>query len=129
MILEQGLFYFLSNNTSVKALVSNRVYPARMPVKVTLPCLVYTNITSDSIRSLAGQDGAREKLIQIDAWGATYNAAKSLADVVRKALDAYKGSMSSVNVQSVSIQGERDFYESESEYYRVSVDYLINFKE
>jgi hypothetical protein len=39
--IEEALFYKLANDSSVKAIVSTRVYPIKFPQDVTLPCLTY----------------------------------------------------------------------------------------
>lgn len=136
MLLEPALVTFLGQSPEVTALAGSgsavRVYPLMLPQTPTFPALTYQRISGVRDRHQRGPSGTSFARIQCDAWapatqadGSGYMRAKNLADAVRKAVDGYAGAMSSVFVQQVQVEGDRDIYESDAKLYRVSFDLLI----
>lgn len=135
MSLETDLRVRLLANATVSGLVSTRVYPNILPQKPTLPALVYSRISGPRIHTLTGTSGWSDARIQIDSWGATYIAAQDLAAAVRASLDGFIGSLDDGNSPAatrrvaVRLDNERDLFEEEPDFYRVTQDYAIKHED
>lgn len=104
----------------LSSLADGRVYPTIMPHGATVPTIIYTMISADRMRSLAGATALINAVIQVDAWDRTYGGAKALAAQIRAALDPYGADM-----RVGGISENADFFESETGLYRSSADYSI----
>ena len=125
--MESALRTFVIAGSDVTALIGSRMYPLKMPQSPTMPLLVYQRISGPREHDADGAAGIANPRIQIDAWAATYTGAKDLATKVRKRIDGYSGDVGSpaVDVVFSHLLSDRDFYDSETEYYRVSMDFEI----
>ena len=131
MSIETGLYAYLTANSGVSAIVSTRLYPLKLPQGATLPALAYQLISNARPHDItAGPTGHAFPRFQITSYAESYSAAKSLAAAVRSALDGYRGAMGSeTGVGGVALIGERDSFETETEYPSVQQDYLIPHSE
>ncbi len=126
MSIETGLRSQLVNDTDVAAIVGTRVYPVKMPLGYTLPCISYQRISSERYPFLDGPSGRAIPRFQVDCYADTYSEVRDLAGKVRLALDGFKGTLGTEsNVGGISIQSERDLWEDNTDVYRVTQDYLI----
>ena len=119
---------FLLANAGVSALVGTRAYSAPAPPTAVLPYLTIQQISGTPDHNLVAASGVMRRRYQIDAWASTSAGAIALAAAVRAAVDAYAGSMGTLRVLSVILEGERELQEdiedgSQAVTYRVSQDY------
>lgn len=110
-MIEQDLF------DTLKPLVANRVYPLVMPQNPTYPAIVYNRISSAAQNVLEGGSTIDQVRIQVDTYATTYSAAKSLARLVRLAMEGASF--------KATLQTDQDFYESDLSIYRVSQDFYL----
>lgn len=130
MAIEVGLRNRLVNDTDVNNLVSTRVYPLRLPQGYTLPAISYQRISAERIHEMSiGPIGWAWSRFQVDCWANSYGDVRSLAEAVRQSLDGFKGDLDSTHVGGIYIEGERDLFEENAEIYRVTMDFLIPYKE
>ena len=129
MTIEEGLYSYLSTNVGVSALVSTRIYPGTLPQNWTAPAISFQRISGVRLRRLSGPVGRATPRIQIDCWADSYSGAKALAEAVRSAMDGYAGLMGTTTVGSVVLETDIDFYEPDTNVYRVSMDYWISHLE
>lgn len=131
--IRAGLFAFLSADPVVSALVTAngiaRIYPIKMPEGVKLASVVYTRISGQSEYTMQGPDGLARSRMQIDAWAPTAPAASALANVVKDAINGYRGTMGSVVVQGVFMENERESFDDIVQMFGVSRDYFIHHEE
>lgn len=107
---------------TLKTLLSNIGYPVyalSIPSNGTIPCYVYQKISSVEIRSHSGNELERARF-QVSCWGNTYEQAKTLAQAVKTALDLNK-----INFKLATKENEIDEKETESNLYRVIVDFYL----
>lgn len=104
----EAIYAKLSGDSAVRALVGDRIYPARTPQDTTLPKIVFTTITEGRAPTMAGSSGAVNPRIQIDCWADSNAGADALADAVRLALDGYRGTVASVQIRSCFLDSKRD---------------------
>lgn len=125
--LEESLFDKLSKDTSVKALVASRVYPIRLPQKVTLPCLTYQRISTPRVHTHDLAGGTAHPRIQITCWDDDPKGCKALADTVRTCLDGFRGTMGTggATVYATLSDDENADYDPESQIYWTILDFII----
>ena len=108
MSAHEAIYTRLSGNAAVRAIVDDRIYPARTPQDTTLPKIVFTTISQGRAPNTAGASGVTNPRIQIDCWADSNAGADALADAVRLALDGYRGTVASVQIRSCFLDAQRD---------------------
>lgn len=124
-MIEAALYSRLTGFAGLSALVSTRVYPATAPQDPTFPLIVYNRISGSRFESLAGSSGLARPRFQFDVYATTYSSAKAVAEQIRLALQGFRGTVASVDIQAVNYNGDSDNYEEDSELYVVSLDFEI----
>lgn len=114
-MIEEAIYAHLSTSTALTAIVSNRIYPIMMPQEPTIPAVTYQRVSNVHINAISGACGLDNIRIQIDCWTTSYSAAKTLGDVLRKA-------MASAPFTALQLSDE-DIYDPDTEIYSVSMDY------
>ena len=108
MTPEEAIYSKLVAATAINALVVGRVLPDYLPQGTALPALLYQRISGPRVHSMTGASGTAYPRITITSWGKTYKKAKELADLVRRELDGFKGTVDTLYIQSCLLQDERD---------------------
>ena len=125
-MIEKDIHYELSNDTDVKALVSTRVYPLKLPQGWTLPAITYQLVSNERAHTLAGPSGRIRPRFQIDCWDDDYEDVKTLATAVRQCLDGFKDdSNTESDIGGITLVGERDIWEEQIKLFRISMDFII----
>lgn len=107
----------LQDNDDLKALVGDRVFALIIPDGTYLPCVTFQRISGTPANTLGGRSGLEEIEMQVDVWARTYAEAKAVAKAVRDAVPA-RGAVFGAHL----IQ-DSDTYESETNYYRITMEY------
>ncbi len=117
-MLEQDIYTVLSASTNVTVIgnASTRIYPITLPQNTVYPAVTYQRISGSPDYALSGHTGKEFVQIQIDAWTTSYSATKTLASMLRKAMEAS-------TLYDAMMDGEQDIYEAEGQLYRISQDY------
>ena len=131
-MIEQAIFTRLSGWLPLSALVEARIYPMRAPQNARLPFITYQRISGPRLRSMQGASGQANPRLQVDVYGGSYASVKAAANEVRLALDNFRGTIitgdgASVIVRSCSLDGDRDFLDTDADpqIFRVSHDFII----
>lgn len=129
--LEEAVYAILSEDGVIGSTVSTRIYPVLAPPGTRAPYVTYQRISSVRLHHLHGALGECTSRIQIDFYAKTYSQARDLGDRVRRALDGYQGTAAEVEIGSVRLDSDRDFYEDgvEPALWRVSADYFFQYLE
>jgi hypothetical protein len=90
-MIEEALRSIIIADEDVTALIGDRCYGVKMPQSPTLPLAVMTRVSSDPGYHLSAQTNISMARIQIDSWGASLSEARDLAEAVRLAISAYRG--------------------------------------
>lgn len=106
--IESSIVSLLRADADVATLVSTRIYPNYAPHNYTLPCIVYTRLSTDRVRSADGPNGLLEASFQLSCWAATYAGAKTLSQAVRLCLDDYNGMADGVTIDVITLDNELD---------------------
>lgn len=135
MTLLEGLKNYLTGDTGIEALVADRVYPVRLPQKVTLPAITYQLISDPRDPHLRGVTGRARPRFQIDSYALTQLSADVLGGLVRQRLDGFKGEFSDDASPPATITVQGVFFETAMELFdedinggssRHSADYFIH---
>jgi hypothetical protein len=127
-VLEEGLVSYLQGYAGLTALISTRMYLARIPETATLPCLTYQRISTprELAHDTSGASGSlAHPRFQFDAWASTFSAAKAITEQVRAALNGKTGSTGGVTIRAALVADERMDYDPESNLYRSQSDFII----
>ena len=116
----------------VTALVGTKTFPVMAPDKTELPYITYQTISDQSINHATGATEGNRDRIQVDCWGATYAAAKALAEAVKEALKNWTDTTGSPHITSCHYQDGTDLPEQptpgqEIRRHRVSQDYFLGY--
>lgn len=132
MSIEEAIYYKLTNDTDVAAIVSTRVYPMKLPPNPTYPAITYQRISTARWHNYAGASGRARPRFQIDCWldgsnrAEAYDDARDLATKVRKCLDGFKGDIDTESdVGGVTLDSERDIWEDLAQVHRVTMDFIF----
>jgi len=131
--LRPGLFAFLAADAAISAVVTvngiSRIFPIVLPQGTRLASIVYTRISGQGDYRMEGPSGYSRPRYQLAAWAPTADAAVSLANLVKEAIDGYSGPMGSganaIFVQGVFCADQRELYDDIVQMYGVQRDYFI----
>lgn len=98
----------LVGNTSVTSMVGTRIYPLLAPKTAALPFITWRRSGISREHTLAGPMGVPNVSVEMQAFAATYEDVRQLADRVRLVLDGYGGTVNNVEVKHVSLEQESD---------------------
>lgn len=105
-------------NAALDSVVSNRVYPNKLPQSPTYPAITYFRVTGRRMWSLSGSANLQNPRFQVDVWAQSYSDARTTADSV---ITAMAGS-SNFKVGGAS---DQDMYEPDTQLHRVSIDFSV----
>jgi hypothetical protein len=105
---EQAVRAALLANATVAASVGTRIYPVIGPYDAQPPLLTYRRSAVQRQQSLTGPTGITTVTLVVDVIALTYEAARGLADDVRKCLDGWGGTLENADVRNVSLETESD---------------------
>jgi len=88
-----------------------------------------TRITGERESAIASDVGLAHGVWQFDAWAATYDGARTVADEVLGALKRQEFTAASVDVLEALLEREHELYEPEARLYRVSMDLTVWYRE
>ena len=98
----------LAADAALVAIVGTKRFPSFVPIATVLPFIRYGVVATTRTRAAASNPGLVNVLFQIDCFGDTYIAAKTLANAVRVAIERKAGTYASVTVQDVYFENEID---------------------
>lgn len=131
MSIEANLTTFLLADTTIAALVSNRIYPERLPETTTeantiLPFVIYTLVSENDMQTHDNHNWYSAR-IQIDAWANSYKSAHDTAAAIHSALQGYRGSWGENTIGGVFRKRKNDLAAPDVKLHRVSMDYIVNY--
>jgi hypothetical protein len=147
MIVAQALFKILSTNTTLIALVGDRIYPGKLPQDVgggyTYPAIVFRRVERSSLPILnpgepgesRGSSGLQENRWRFFSIGLepTYSVQARLDEAIRLCLEGFQGVVTDETispVESIEIQGifpltSVDFNDDKTATFQVISDYDV----
>ena len=119
-----------SSITDIIGTAGGKVSPMNRDVSIAIPCIVYRTANETALDALDGYVGMSEYRVEVTCISSTYSQAKSIADLVRLALDEQPGVLDDTNVQYVRYDSSRDHYDrprdgSESGIHKSVLEFII----
>lgn len=129
MSIAQSFYTWLTANSAVEALVSDRIYPQVIPQHESgRPAITYTQEQGLYIEVLDGRSDTRLSEFSVDCWAPTYLAARNLAETLQTELVGVRGAFGTVTAESVRLSNDFDGpYDDTSGLYRVSLRFEIAY--
>ena len=84
-MIQADIYKVLSENSGVEEIVSSRIYPIEIPQGGSVPAIVYVINDITPIKSLDGESGLDNGVVEITCWAKDYKTAHLLASAVRSA--------------------------------------------
>jgi len=131
-MIEYAVRRQLLDNAAVAAIVGDRIYPLTIPQGEPLPVITYRVVATDEDNQEGDADTLARARVQLDCWAMTHKQANDLARAVRLALPTTTGALGSgtnrvEGVSIIPIETGRQFYEPDTRYYRVMLEFYVWF--
>jgi hypothetical protein len=122
------IYDLLSNDATISAACSTRIYPIVAPQEAADPCVVYSlnsieyNETKDGASQLDTEDW------RVTTFSKTFAECESLKDATIAALNRYSGTNNGVRVNNVVVRRVDSYYDNIDRIYAFNIefDFIIN---
>lgn len=91
---EQALMETVLGDTAVAAYLGDNMFNNYAPPTVTYPYVIYEQISGPRDQTFDGPSGLATIRVQINAFATTYLESRTVADVIRRKLDGFEGTVS-----------------------------------
>lgn len=119
----------IADNTAANTALQNRVFPGVFPEQYTLPAVAVNIIRVDPNPTKSAPSDVDMAMVQIDCYATTYGQAQDISELVRTAIDYYRGDIliagNIISIDAIDYEGQTDVWEEKPKEYRVSCDYTI----
>lgn len=141
MTIEEGVYAFLTAQTTITALATGGIFPDMAPKNATYPRLTYSLVSTTEGTQLRGTVDLPQARFTVEAWGLTRAEAANLGKAVRAAVKGWQKldkaaapKWGDVVVRSVTIADQADDYDppqdaSDVGAYRTRVDLAIWYED
>lgn len=119
--VEGELAVYLQNWPGLTSL-NKQVYAVRVPTGIKPPYIVFFRVSSERVYTHDGADELQRPRFQIDCYGDTYEAARSIANQVILALHQLSATS---YIKVAQIDDEQDEFDEQARLYRVILDFYI----
>lgn len=126
--IEEALYYKLSTDAAITALISTRVYPFQMPQNPTYPAMTYRRISTRQPFDLSGPGDMDNPRFQFDCYAPSYAAAKGLAKALRSVMVGFSGVVLGVDICAVFFLNEVDRFDDVPGVFGIAVDLRVQHK-
>ena len=130
--LEDALFTVLNNDTSLQALVSDRIYPTSMPKGTVLPAIDFRRVSAQRTYTFDAFDTGSAYVnatVQFDCWSNSPKEAMDVGEALVLALSGYSGDVDGTLLGSSFTELELDDYNGETKLFRRIVDFRIGYED
>lgn len=127
MTLADGIFALLSGESTISALVADRIYPLLLPEGVALPAITFQEIGGVSLPTFE-TSGMQKPRFQFDVFGNTYEDANACRLALRKFLNGYHGTLvDGTYLQKVDLIQQSDTFEEYPRQFRCMSEFYLSF--
>ena len=131
-VLDEALYSYLSSDTRLTELVSDRIYPVRIAPKSLLPCVVWqptSAIREYTFDPFEDTSAWVKALVQFSCWSENPKIAFDVGDAVLFALSGYSGDMAGEYIGSSMAELELADYEPDTKLFRRLLDFRISYED
>ncbi len=124
--MEQALTTLVLETAAITDLIGERLTPGVRTQGGALPALVMNLFGAQRGYSHSGDDGLPRARVQFDAYGATYDEARLLAQAVTARLSGFAGVVGGVRLTILDATDEASFaHDTPDQTYRRSMDFTV----
>jgi hypothetical protein len=105
-----------------------KIFISRAPQETQVPYIIHFKVSNNPSTIKDRASSVFELRYQVSVFAKTHEAAQTLADACRDALDHYTGVQGTVTFLSSSYDGEQDLYEDDAEVHHIAQDYILRVK-
>lgn len=128
---KKDLFYEVTNDATISAFISSRLYPGIAPQNATYPFAVFTTVSGNDELCHDGPVGIIRERIQFDILSDTPDEAEQIKDGFYTLIHGMEGAIGSGGATTVThsiFENEVDLSEWEEGKTRKTIDFLISYK-
>lgn len=114
------------------AAIGTRIYPDRLPDNTsekTLPAVRYSIVAEERPRAMGSDPGNVLSTVQLDVYALTSTLRKTTADAVRAALQRYRGTTGTHQIDACYVDDAESSFESEAKLFRMRFSFSIWHRE
>lgn len=126
MSLEGALVTLITSDAGMSALISNRLYPDRLPIDPTLPAIAYQQVTLAETSAHGGDVGYEQIGMQFRIYANTRTAALAIRDALRDTLRDYRGVVDNEKIDRIRITNAISDFDPGNDDYQVIVDTVVH---
>jgi hypothetical protein len=119
----------IAADTNANNTLQGRVYPGVFPDQYTLPAVAVNIVSVQPNATKTGPSDVDVAMVQIDCYAASYSTAQNVCELVRTAIDYYRGDVliagDTISIDWINYEGQTDVWEEKPKEYRVSCDYTV----
>lgn len=113
-MINKALYNLLKDNSGVAALVSDRIYPGKLPQKPTYPAISYILVSGTERFSVMGDDAdIARKRMRLSCWADSDSGLQTLKEAVRAAVQRYRGTVAGVVILDSFLEFESQLYDDD----------------
>jgi hypothetical protein len=129
-MIEDGLYTFMAADATLAAIVSDRIYPIRMPDDLaTFPAVTYQRVSGGREVAHDGDAALTRPRFQISVWGQGYKEVRQATQAVLDLFSGYKGAIGDHTDCACFIETDLEVYEEQTKLIHAIVDVTIWHKD
>lgn len=123
-------YNILSNDATLTAIISTRIYPVKAPQGDVTKCVVYNRVSTDSEFTKEDYHKYDVVTMQIASYAKQYGQVIAIAEAVRGALvDSNGTTVGAVTVDRIFFENQTDLYDDETQIYGIYQDFTFRLKQ
>ena len=135
---EAAIVTLIEADSTVGAIMGDRIYPNLLPDEPEFPAVVYQEISTDSQEAIDGPADFAFSRLQLSCWAETKAEAVALAQAICTLLQGYKGDVTvgddTVTIRGILLEDRGDLFEpapavNERRRYGKRVDFMVSYSE
>lgn len=127
-MIQAEIIDWLLSRESITDKVNDRIYPVKLPQRISFPAVCYTRISNMRFATHSGQSDLKRVRLQFSVYSKTYTDAVLISREIKDALHCFKGNMGNLQVGAAFLESENDSYDYDSNLYHIPVDVYITYK-
>lgn len=103
----------VANAGIITKALTQKIFPQKLPQNTVLPAISYLVVADIPTDDIAGNAGLFRAIVEYKAWAKTEKEAAEIVNIVRLALQGYRGVPLDVKIQGIHYLHEHGDFESE----------------
>ena len=128
MSVEKDMVTYILTRTAITDIIVDRIYYHKLPQTATFPAITFFRVSTPvRVRSQQGDSSLVTARIQYSSWGTTPESVETLADAFEDEFKSFSGTAGSSTVYATIVENRLSMYDSESKYYHIPIDLMIQY--